>query len=99
MSKDIRKDTMSQEIEEKLHNDGDKLEDTKGGNVETINKSAKERALVRKIDLYLMPSIWFLYLLAVSILRIYFESLSDQFDSTWTARTLATPKLLAWKTH
>lgn len=25
-----------------------------------------EKALVRKIDLYLMPSIWFLYLLAVS---------------------------------
>jgi hypothetical protein len=28
-------------------------------------KSKEEKALVRKIDLYLMPTIWILYLLAV----------------------------------
>jgi hypothetical protein len=36
------------------------------GEDETITKSPEEKALVRKIDLYLMPTIWILYLLAVS---------------------------------
>jgi hypothetical protein len=30
-------------------------------------KSAEEKALVRKIDLFLMPTIWLLYLLAVGL--------------------------------
>ena len=32
---------------------------------EVGSKSPEEKALVRKIDLYLMPTIWILYLLAV----------------------------------
>jgi hypothetical protein len=32
---------------------------------EAFGKSPEEKELVRKIDLYLMPSIWILYLLAV----------------------------------
>ena len=34
---------------------------------EVAPKSAAEKALVRKIDLYLMPTIWILYLLAVGV--------------------------------
>jgi hypothetical protein len=43
------------------------------GGDETAVKSAEEKALVRKIDLYLMPSIWPLYLLAVSRLWCEFK--------------------------
>lgn len=44
----------------------EKLGDAGSGGDETTVKSPEEKALVRKIDLYLMPSIWLLYLLAVS---------------------------------
>jgi hypothetical protein len=47
----------------------EKLGTASSGGDETPTKSAEEKALVRKIDLYLMPSIWFLYLLAVSRLH------------------------------
>jgi hypothetical protein len=43
------------------------------GGDETPVKSAEEKALVRKIDLYLMPSIWLLFLLAVSRLWCEFK--------------------------
>lgn len=44
-------------------------------------KSTEEKALVRKIDLYLMPTIWFLYLLAVRRTN----SLSQTFKyETWS---------------
>ena len=44
--------------------------------------AAEEKALVRKIDMFLLPTIWLMYLLSVSILvwhRPYFEpdSLTD----------------------
>jgi hypothetical protein len=44
----------------------EKLGVVSSGGEETTVKSAEEKALVRKIDLYLMPTIWLLYLLAVS---------------------------------
>jgi hypothetical protein len=47
----------------------EKLEAITSGEDETPVKSLEEEALVRKIDLYLMPSIWLLYPLAVSRLH------------------------------
>jgi hypothetical protein len=44
----------------------EKMAVVSNGGDETITKSPEEKALVRKIDLYLMPTIWLLYLLAVS---------------------------------
>jgi hypothetical protein len=44
----------------------EKMAVVSNGGDETIKKSPEEKALVRKIDLYLMPTIWVLYLLAVS---------------------------------
>jgi hypothetical protein len=44
----------------------EKLGVVSSGGEETTVKSPEEKALVRKIDLYLMPTIWLLYLLAVS---------------------------------
>jgi hypothetical protein len=60
-------------------------------------KSKEEKALVRKIDLYLMPTIWILYLLAVSNRWTISKRRSLPCRSTWIARILATPRLQAWK--
>ena len=60
---------MAPPYEEKQASDVEKLDvlpsDKATRELEAANKSPEEKALVRKIDLYLMPSIWFLYLLAV----------------------------------
>jgi hypothetical protein len=61
---------MTPPYHEKQHDDAEKQKtmsnDEGSRGVENIIKSPEEKALVWKIDLYLMPSIWFLYLLAVS---------------------------------
>jgi hypothetical protein len=58
---------MVQALQQK-HDDAEKLGEITNGVDETFGKSLEEKALVRKIDLYLMPAIWLLYLLAVSSL-------------------------------
>jgi len=61
---------MTPPYQEKQISDVEKLDvvasDKATREAEAATKSPEEKALVRKIDLYLMPSIWFLYLLAVS---------------------------------
>jgi hypothetical protein len=57
---------MARVLQEKLHDDGEKLGAATSQDIGKPVKSPEEKALVRKIDLYLMPAIWFLYLLAVS---------------------------------
>lgn len=57
---------MSSHIREGQRDDLEKSDAITGSGVSTVPKSAEEKKLVRKIDLYLMPSVWFLYLLAVS---------------------------------
>jgi hypothetical protein len=56
---------MGSTIHEKQHDDVEKLGVITNDGDAIVPKSPEEMALVRKIDLYLMPSIWFLYLLAV----------------------------------
>jgi hypothetical protein len=57
---------MAQSIQEKGVDYTGKVETATSSDEAISAKSAEEKALVRKIDMYLMPSIWFLYLLAVS---------------------------------
>lgn len=57
---------MSANIRKEQHDDLEKVGAITSSDLSTVPKSAEEKRLVRKIDLYLMPSIWFLYLLAVS---------------------------------
>jgi hypothetical protein len=57
--------TMGSTLQEKQHDDVEKLAIISSDGDAIAPKSPEEKALVRKIDLYLMPSIWFLYLLAV----------------------------------
>lgn len=60
---------MAQSLQEKGIDYTGKVETTTSSDEEVSVKSAEEKALVRKIDMYLMPSIWFLYLLAVSAFK------------------------------
>jgi hypothetical protein len=57
---------MSTNIRKEQHDDLEKVGVMTSSDVSSVPKSAEEKKLVRKIDLYLMPSIWFLYLLAAS---------------------------------
>jgi hypothetical protein len=81
---------MAQVLEEKVHEDAGNIEAIPSSDDEVSIKSPEEKALVRKIDMYLMPSIWFLYLLAVSRSKSFnCEKGLTWIDSTWTAQTLA----------
>jgi hypothetical protein len=63
---------MASTLREKHHNDVEKVDgDRASVDVDTLTKSPEEKALVRKIDLYLMPLIFILYLLAVSSFSQY----------------------------
>jgi hypothetical protein len=63
---------MASTLREKHHNDVEKVDgDRTSVDVDTLTKSPEEKALVRKIDLYLMPLIFILYLLAVSSFSQY----------------------------
>ncbi|KAH3911775.1 hypothetical protein HBI56_139450 [Parastagonospora nodorum] len=55
---------MAQSLQEKGVDYAGQVETATSSDEEISVKSAEEKALVRKIDMYLMPSIWFLYLLA-----------------------------------
>lgn len=56
---------MSSSIKTEQQGDLEKVGVMTSSHASPVPKSAEEKRLVRKIDLYLMPSIWFLYLLAV----------------------------------
>lgn len=58
---------MSSSVRKEQHDDLEKVGPVASTDVGIVPKSAEEKRLVRKIDLYLMPSIWVLYLLAVSL--------------------------------
>jgi hypothetical protein len=60
---------MAQSLQEKGVDYAGQVETATSSDEDISVKSAEEKALVRKIDMYLMPSIWFLYLLAVSASR------------------------------
>jgi hypothetical protein len=58
---------MASAFQGKHHDDVEKVDvDRVSMEIGTSTKSPEEKALVRKIDLYLMPLIFILYLLAVS---------------------------------
>ncbi|OAL02844.1 MFS transporter-like protein [Phaeosphaeriaceae sp. SRC1lsM3a] len=84
---------MSSHIREGQRDDLEKSDAITGSGVSTVPKSAEEKKLVRKIDLYLMPSVWFLYLLAYmdrsNIGNAKIAGMEDDLDLSDTQYSLA----------
>lgn len=80
------------------------FDDIKRNNIEYLEETAsqdpdrvaEEKALVRKIDLYLLPTIWLMYLLSyMDVSGISLDTANCTLAYSNSGRTLEMPKLQA----